>query len=80
MSTLKRFFLLGLFAGMTIFSSTGLFAQDPPPPPPGGEHGQGGNNPPGGGAPIGGGVFVLSILAMGYGLKKWRGKPNNEGS
>lgn len=44
---------------------------DPPPPPPGGGHGSNTNEEPGGGgAPIGNGLFILSLLAAGYGAKK----------
>jgi hypothetical protein len=40
------------------------------PPDPGG--GPGGNDPPvGGGSPIGGGIFVMAILGMSYGIKKY---------
>jgi hypothetical protein len=45
-------------------------ADGPPPPPPGGGHGGGGNAPPGGGAPIGEGVVLLAIIAVGYGLDR----------
>jgi len=49
-----------------------VVAQDPPPPP--AQHGDGGNTPPGGGAPVGSGTVVLSLIALGYGTKKWFGK------
>ncbi len=53
-----------------VFSTT-LLAQDPPPPQPPTSHGNAGNVP-GGGAPIGEGIFILSLLGAGYGGKKWQ--------
>lgn len=58
--------LLIIFA---IFTATSAFADTPPPPPSGG-HGAGGNAPPGGGAPVGEGIFLLTVLASGYGIIK----------
>ena len=40
-----------------------------PPGMPGG-HGTDGDAPPGGGAPIGGGILILSTMALAYGLGK----------
>lgn len=57
---------------ITLVFTPSAFAQDPPPPP-GGGHESGGNEIPGGGAPIGGGALILTLLATGYGLKKWYG-------
>lgn len=61
-----------LFVFIAFVYTPSAFAQEPPPPPP--AHGSGGNVP-GGGAPIGGGAFILTLLAIGYGLKKWHGEP-----
>lgn len=48
-------------------------AYDPPGPP--GQHGQNGDQEPTGGtAPIAGGVPVLILMGIGYGLKKWKMK------
>ncbi len=61
-----------LFLSLFLISSSVLFAQDPPPPPPPGAHGSEINSSPspsgGGGAPIGSGIYLLSVLAISYGI------------
>jgi hypothetical protein len=65
---------LVIFSAFAVTSSA--FAQDPPPPP--GGHGSENNQVPGGGAPIGGGALIVTLLATGYGLKKWHGERTKE--
>lgn len=62
-----------LFVAFLVFTCSTLTAQPSPPD----NHGSSGNEAPenGGGAPIGGGAIILSLLAAGYGLKKWYGQP-----
>lgn len=61
-----------LLIGLLTLQTMPVIADDPPPPPSNG--GNGDTPPEGGGAPIGGGVIILSLLAAGYGLKKWHGQ------
>jgi len=49
---------------------TPAFGQNGEPPPPPSEHGST-ENIPGGGAPVGEGIFILSLLGAAYGSKKW---------
>jgi len=66
-----------LLMAVFIVATTSGFAQDPPPPPNGG-HGMGGSQPPGGGAPIGEGIFILTLLGAAYGGKKWFTNKKND--
>lgn len=68
---LKVAFLVLIINGITGLS---VRAQEPPPPPP--AHGSGGNVP-GGGAPVGSGLFILTLLGAAYGAKKTLGNPKN---
>jgi hypothetical protein len=66
----KSLLVVLLFSLLTI----GAYADTTPPPPPGGagaNNTNGGNNQLGGGTPVGGGIFVLLSLALGYGGKKF---------
>jgi len=56
-----------LLSGM-LFVANPVIADSPPPPP---AHGQTGNEVPGGGASIGGGLLILTALALGYAAKKY---------
>lgn len=58
--------LIVLFSGIC----TSVYADAPPPPP--NQQGSGGDQPPGGGAPIGEGIFILTLLGAGYAAKKWQ--------
>ena len=49
---------------------TAVYADAPPPPP--AEQGTGGDQPPGGGAPVGEGIFLLTMLGAVYAARKWR--------
>ena len=64
---IKSITFIILIFGLLI--SIPIFADEPPPPA---QHGLTGNIVPGGGAPIGEGLFILSLLGAGYGAKKWR--------
>lgn len=64
MKNLKKF--VGVISFVLVFS---IGYSQTPPPPNGGNNGQGGT-PVGGGAPIGGGMFILSTMALAYGLGK----------
>ena len=60
--------ILGILVFILASQTFTLTAQPPPPA----DHGSIGNETPdnGGGAPIGGGVFILVALGVGYGGKK----------
>ena len=67
-----------LFVLMILYlvAFTGITCADPPPPPlpPSGGHGQGGNRQ---GAPIDGGLAILLVLGIGYGVSKTCTSRNN---
>jgi len=66
----KNLLVVLLFSMLTM----GAYADSAPPPPPGGAgatNTNGGNNQLGGGTPVGGGLFILLSLALGYGGKKF---------
>ncbi|MCF8374235.1 MAG: hypothetical protein K9H64_21615 [Bacteroidales bacterium] len=66
--TIKGLIILSSIAILSLPTMDSL-AYDPPGPP---IHGQTGDQEPtGGSAPIAGGVPVLIIMGIGYGLKKW---------
>lgn len=55
-----------------LMMATGLMSQTPPPPNGnGGNPTGGGNTPVGGGAPIAEGIFILTALGAGYGIRKF---------
>ena len=63
MKMIRKLLLVGLLC-----LSFSVFANDPNPPPPPGEHGLSGDQPVG--APIDGGLGILLLLGVGYGIKK----------
>jgi hypothetical protein len=70
---MKKIFYKGILLAVVLIGINMInpvFGDNPPPPPP--ENGQGGNVPGGGGAPIGEGIFILSLLGTAYGAKKWQ--------
>ena len=83
---MKNFFRLLIFSISLLLitgSSAVCFADDPPPGPPGGGgdggHGLGGNQgEPLLGAPVGDGIWILIILAAGYGVFAFRSKRKKE--
>lgn len=67
-----RFLGFIIMAGLLMtYSTTQAQMENGDPPPPPGQHGENGNQPPGGGAPIGEGLFLLTMLGAGYGARKW---------
>jgi len=78
MKNLIKTILPVLLMAVFVLIATSGFAQDPPPPPPSGGHGMGGTQPPGGGAPIGEGIFILTLLGAAYGGKKWFTNKKND--
>jgi Spy/CpxP family protein refolding chaperone len=70
----KNFLKTCLLALVLTALSLGVQAQGPgsPPPPPTDPTGGGNNGPVGGGAPIAEGMMILTLLAAGYGVKKYR--------
>ena len=77
MKNFLKSILPALLMAVFVVTTISGFAQDPPPPPSGG-HGMGGTQPPGGGAPIGEGIFILTILGAAYGGKKWFTNKKND--
>ncbi len=71
---MKRNFKIVLIAAFLIIAPLLMFAQPP--------HPNGGNNPGTSngpvGAPVGGGTFILTILAMAYGGRKLYGSHTSE--
>lgn len=63
-----RHLKMSLIIVFTFFICFSLYSQPSPP----GDHGSEGNEQPAGGAPIGEGAVLLSILALGYGLRRWK--------
>jgi hypothetical protein len=76
----KNFLKTCLFALVLTALSLGVQAQGPggPPPPPPENPAGGGNGPVGGGAPIAEGVTILTLLAVGYGVKKYKQNRNEQ--